>query len=574
MAEIVRELAATLALEIKPDGFTKANTKIEAAKAKAATTGTAVEGLKKKLEAADPKAKTFGDTFEDIKKKFGDFRSAFEGGFKGGFGGLTGSLDKLVGALGSSGYLAAGAAAVAVTAALAGGMYAAAKAVAKIASEAKKSAAAAGISTDSLQAFNYALGTESDETAKAFTGLSRRMYDAKRGSEEVARAFRDVGVKVSDSKGKLKSAEDVFLELADRFQKMPDGAKKSALASKVLGEELGPKFIASLNKGGAGLRDLIKEAQEFGLVLDQETIKRSSEFNRSLKQVDGITQGLANTIGKAALPMVNDAVKAFVEWYRANREVINQRLEAAVFLIGEGFKFWWEQMQPVIVGLQAALAPLGFFMDLAEDITVWARGGQSLLGDAFMYLTTRIQAWQYEAGKYFDGFKQKLFDLIPIDRWLSDLDRFIEALRAKLGPLGYLINTPLDTKRGVDTIKGRAKESAQSGFLGQAWNAVAAPNRWAWDTVASGARKIAGVPAPLAPPDVLASFPPDMVPQTLAMPGGSYAGGQSVGPQVSINNTNHITVQGGPDERQLASMIGAKIEETNQSIARDVQASI
>lgn len=115
-----------------------------------------------------------------------------------------------------------------------------------------------GVSVEALARFKKAAsvsGTDLEGVSKALVKLSKAMLDASTGGTQSQAAFKALGISVSDSQGKLKSADSVFLEIADRFKRMPDGVAKTALALKYFGKA-GADMIPLLNMGGDAIDNL------------------------------------------------------------------------------------------------------------------------------------------------------------------------------------------------------------------------------------------------------------------------------------------------------------------------------
>ena len=78
--------------------------------------------------------------------------------------------------------------------------------------------------------------------------MARGIDDAiVKGTGPAADAFGRLGVSVTDANGKVRETDQVMLDLADKFQQMPDGTEKAALASQIFGERLGSELIPMLN---------------------------------------------------------------------------------------------------------------------------------------------------------------------------------------------------------------------------------------------------------------------------------------------------------------------------------------
>jgi hypothetical protein len=96
-----------------------------------------------------------------------------------------------------------------------------------------------GIAIEELSALRYAakLSEVDVETlGVSMQRLARGMEEtAKTGKGPAADAFRDLGVTAKTSDGQLRPFRDVLLDLSDKFAKMPDGPRKTALAMDLFG---------------------------------------------------------------------------------------------------------------------------------------------------------------------------------------------------------------------------------------------------------------------------------------------------------------------------------------------------
>jgi hypothetical protein len=139
-----------------------------------------------------------------------------------------------------------------------------------------------GVSVATLAKFKKAAvgtGTDIDAVAKGIGKLSKGLLDAKDGTGPTADALKGLGISATDSSGKLKSADAVMLEIADKFKKMPDGVQKTATAIALFGRA-GADMIPMLNKGGAAIDALsVKMTDAFA--------KRANEYSTSLSRLSG-----------------------------------------------------------------------------------------------------------------------------------------------------------------------------------------------------------------------------------------------------------------------------------------------
>lgn len=180
-----------------------------------------------------------------------------------------------------------------------------------------KSAQKMGLPVDELSRLKYAADLSDvavESLAKAVGILSKNMNaTAGNAVTPAASAFQALGISVTDTGGKLKSANQVMGEVAEKFAGMQDGAGKTALAMAIFGKS-GAEMIPLLNSGSKGLADMAREAAEFGIVIDSKTNKSAEAFNDNLKRLgiakDGVFIILTSKLLPALERLSNDLVQA------------------------------------------------------------------------------------------------------------------------------------------------------------------------------------------------------------------------------------------------------------------------
>lgn len=171
-----------------------------------------------------------------------------------------------------------------------------------------------GVSVEELSALNFAgkmSGLEFEDMTAALTKLSVKMQEAASGSKEASALFSDLGVKVTDSSGKLKTADQVFTEIAERFAKLEDGAGKTALAVDVFGKS-GVKLVPLLNQGAGGLQRMREEAQSLGAIIDGKLAKQGAEFNDNLDRLKTLSAAAGISVASNLIPQLNKAAESFL----------------------------------------------------------------------------------------------------------------------------------------------------------------------------------------------------------------------------------------------------------------------
>jgi hypothetical protein len=183
--------------------------------------------------------------------------------------------------------------------------------------------ASTGIGTKSLQQLSRAAAEDGigiDEFAHSIQLLSRQMYGVTKGSEEAKTAFSTIGVRATDAAGKLRPAEDVFVDIAGKFQGMEDGAKKTAIAMQLFGRS-GAGMIEFLNRGKDELSEFFDQS-----VMSEDQLRAGKEVIQVQRALTESTTRLWRDAVGPLLPAIRDLLKQFLEWRKANAEIMRQNL--------------------------------------------------------------------------------------------------------------------------------------------------------------------------------------------------------------------------------------------------------
>lgn len=243
----------------------------------------------------------------NVGKQFGQLRSTV-GGILGVIGAATGAL---------------------------GGLFYALKRNADAGDQAVKAAQRYGMSVSEWQRVAYAgdlANVSVQDLGASLRGLNKNAVAAATGNKGMALWFQRAGVSATDMHGKVRPANALLEELADKFAAMPDGPKKTALAMGLM-SEVGEKMIPLLNGGAKALREAGKEAEALGLV-NAQLAADSEAFNDNLTRVQRALQGVFNTVSAAVLPVLNEILPLVKDWIVANRELIGVKVREFM----EGFK--------------------------------------------------------------------------------------------------------------------------------------------------------------------------------------------------------------------------------------------
>jgi hypothetical protein len=258
-------------------------------------------------------------------------------------------------------------------------LFAVAKSTANYGEELLKTSQKVGINVEALSGLQYAakMADLSNESfVRGLKTLSQNMVEAAQRTGDGEALFRRLNITVTDSTGKLKPTEQVLLSVADAFEKHADGAGKSELAVKLFGKA-GLELIPFLNQGKAGITDLMKEAERFGLVLSKDDAESANRFNDELKRLQAETKGLTLAVGQPLVEAllgaadIFDKVKLKVRELSQETSYVNQNLKNMSDSFGQS---------AIGQGLMDAFTALGFGHRKGEGTTPREQWWFDLLG--------------------------------------------------------------------------------------------------------------------------------------------------------------------------------------------------
>src|SRR5690606_16041598 len=231
-----------------------------------------------------------------------------------------------------------------------------------------------GLAADELTALGFA-ATLADSSAEK---LENALKFLARSVSEDAEAFATLGIEIRNLEGHFRPQRELLGEIADRFAAMPDGIEKTALAMKLFGKE-GVTMIPMLNSGAEGIRAMMEEAREFGVVVSPEAAAAASQLSDNINRLKMAAQGLAQTALADLLPALVDLTNRFVQWLKANDAVRRGAAllaEALRYLLFDlqalivAARVWWATWSAQNAAVAASVAAVGLLMARAWQMPI------------------------------------------------------------------------------------------------------------------------------------------------------------------------------------------------------------
>ena len=267
--------------------------------------------------------------------------------------------------------LAVGAAAVAS----AGMLYTMARSTANAGDKAAKTADKLGVQIEALQELRYAAELSGVAQNNFDTGLqrmTRRAAEAAKGTGVAKDAFKELGVVLTDSEGRVRRSEDLLADIAEGMAAIEDPSRRVALAFKLFDTE-GVSMVNMLRNGKDALLAMRKEAQSLGFVIAEEDARSAEAFNDNLTRTKLIITGIRNEVGVKLLPIFSALMVQFREWFFINRHIIKsgveKTLQGAIALLR-----WLYRTGRMVVAMLSDVAELFGGIERVAKAAAWAIG--------------------------------------------------------------------------------------------------------------------------------------------------------------------------------------------------------
>ena len=245
-------------------------------------------------------------------------KAAFDKVTKGlkGVGGAAATASKGVAGIG----LAAAGAAAAI-AVLVSKSYDAVDAIGKTATQ-------TGIATDTLQAFHLAAresGTSIEGANTALIKFARTIGDADKGLKTQADIFKDLGVELRDTEGRMRSFDNILEDTAKGITELGSQSERASALANLFGRQGVILTGAITDLSENGIKKFIDRAKELGIVLSEKVIRRTEEFNDAIGVIKMQIGSFVNNITTSFLPVLEKV-----------REKIASVIKAAIAPVEEG----------------------------------------------------------------------------------------------------------------------------------------------------------------------------------------------------------------------------------------------
>lgn len=201
-----------------------------------------------------------------------------------------------------------------------------------------------GISAENYQKLSYAMersGADVEDFKKGTANITKELANMQNGVSGAGSMFDQLEISVRNADGSFKSTEDVLLSTIDALSNMQDETQRNALANSVFGKSY-QEILPLLNSGSDGIRQLMDEAEQYGMVMSDDAVAASAAFEDSLTKLKGTITGVKNSLMSELLPGITSVTDGLSELFAGNddgaemiKEGIQNVIESVTDMIPE-----------------------------------------------------------------------------------------------------------------------------------------------------------------------------------------------------------------------------------------------
>lgn len=195
--------------------------------------------------------------------------------------------------------------------------------------ELKKNADIAGISIKNFQKLDYAASQYNISQSALTDGLRELNLRAEKfienGNGSGKEAFQGLGYSASELKKKMKDIPGLIAEIAKKTENL-SSSDKITILDGIFGGNGGKEFISILNGGSEAFKEMMKEAEKYGVIMDSSMIAKIVEANKSVDRLKKVLETKFTIAFAEAAPFLNQCADNTLTWVQNNEKLFKQNL--------------------------------------------------------------------------------------------------------------------------------------------------------------------------------------------------------------------------------------------------------
>ena len=198
-----------------------------------------------------------------------------------------------------------------------------------------------GLSTEEIQKMQYA----ADLVDVSFSDIEGALKKMKGKMDPANETFQQLGVSVTDANGELRDSSTVFYEVIEALSGIENETERDQMAMDLFGKSA-DSLAGIIDDGGAALKAYGQEAENLGLILDQDTLDSLNTLNDTVDKLKANFGGAFAKLGATIATQFGPYLEKAAQYAQQLADKIANLSPETVELIAK------------IAGVVAVLAPL------------------------------------------------------------------------------------------------------------------------------------------------------------------------------------------------------------------------
>ena len=308
-----------------------------------------------------------------------------------------------------------------------------------------------GVSTEYLQKMKYASGLI-DVSMSDLTGAMAKMKKQMTGD---AKAFKDLGIEVTNADGSMRSVEDIFNDTVVTLSHIENEVERDQAAMTIFGKSA-DSLAGIIDDGGEALKAYGQEAEDLGLIMSGDTLNSLNEINdavdKSKAQVGAAAAELGATVAEGLLPLVEPLTQGI---QRITELLQSLTPEQTQIIMGVAAAI--AVLAPLVMAIGGVISAVGTILTLAPAVTAAIGAILSPVG----LVVIAVAALAIAVVTHWDEIKAKTSEMVATvkEKWEEFKKKAKETWD---GVKTTVTNAVSNVKQKVDDMKTKITSTATS----------------------------------------------------------------------------------------------------------------
>lgn len=190
-----------------------------------------------------------------------------------------------------------------------------------------------GFSTEEIQKMQYA----ADLIDVSFEDISGALKKFKSKIDPANESLQALGVETLNADGSLRNANDVFFDAVSALSGISNETERDQMAMELFGKSA-DSLAGIIDDGGAALNEFGAQAEEMGLILDQDTLNSLNATNDTIDQlkatIGGTVAQIGADVGTVLAPVIQKAGELIGKITERLRDLTPEQTETILKIVG------------------------------------------------------------------------------------------------------------------------------------------------------------------------------------------------------------------------------------------------